>query len=52
MNTNGIGLGLMISDTIVTKLGGMFNLKSEKDIGSTFTFTVKLKTVDIKTLSF
>jgi signal transduction histidine kinase len=42
-NTNGIGLGLMISDKLVTEFGGKFDLDSEEGVGSTFKFTVKLE---------
>ena len=43
MNTNGIGLGLVISDQIVHQFGGVITFQSEEGVGSTFTFTFKLK---------
>ena len=42
MNTNGIGLGLVISDQIVNKFDGKITFVSEPEEGSTFTFTFKL----------
>lgn len=42
-NTNGIGLGLMISDKLVTEFDGKFDLVSEEGVGSTFSFTIKLE---------
>ena len=33
----------MISDKIVTEMGGKFSLISKEGEGSTFTFTIKLK---------
>ena len=42
MNTNGIGLGLVISDQIVTQFEGRITCKSKPDEGSTFIFTFKL----------
>jgi len=45
MNVNGIGLGLMISKLIVEKFDGKILFESEKNKGSTFTFTFKLKKV-------
>jgi len=42
MNTNGIGLGLVIADQIVHQFDGMINFDSEPDVGSTFRFTFKL----------
>lgn len=42
MNVNGIGLGLMISKLIVEKFDGKILFESEKNKGSTFTFTFKL----------
>jgi len=42
MNTKGIGLGLVISDQIVTQFGGRITFKSVPKEGSTFTFTFKL----------
>ena len=42
MNTNGIGLGLVISDQLVTKMKGKISFESQENQGSTFTFTIKL----------
>lgn len=42
MNTNGIGLGLVISDQIINKLGGKISFNSTENVGSTFRFEVKL----------
>ena len=44
-NTSGIGLGLMISDKLVTEFGGKFDLSSEEGVGSTFSFTIKLESL-------
>jgi len=44
-NTSGIGLGLMISDKLVTEFGGKFDLNSEEGVGSTFSFTIKLESL-------
>jgi len=42
MNRNGIGLGLVISEMIVTEFEGIIDFDSVPDEGSTFTFTFKL----------
>jgi signal transduction histidine kinase len=42
MNTKGIGLGLVISEQIVTQFNGDITFESEKDVGSTFTFRFML----------
>ena len=46
-NKNGIGLGLVISEKIVTRFGGKIGFKStpfpEKNYGTTFYFTIKLE---------
>lgn len=42
MNTKGIGLGLVISDKIVSYLGGKFEVQSELNQGTNFTFTIRL----------
>ena len=41
-NTNGVGLGLVIADLIVTKFDGDINFKSVPGKGSNFYFTFKL----------
>lgn len=42
LNSNGIGLGLMISDMIVQKFDGEITFNSKEGEGSTFTFTFKV----------
>ncbi|MBF0264943.1 MAG: response regulator [Gammaproteobacteria bacterium] len=42
----GTGLGLAISYKLVDKMGGKFWLESEKNVGSTFHFTVKHQKVE------
>jgi signal transduction histidine kinase len=42
MNTKGIGLGLVIAKLIVEQFNGQISFESEKDVGSTFTFTFML----------
>jgi len=42
MNTNGIGLGLVICKNIVEMFDGEIDFDSVPDHGSTFTFTFKL----------
>jgi len=42
MNTQGIGLGLVISDNIVNQFGGKIGVKSKYKQGSTFMFSVLL----------
>ena len=42
MNTNGIGLGLVIAVQIVHKFEGRIFFESEPEVGSTFTYTFKL----------
>jgi hypothetical protein len=41
-NTNGIGLGLMISNKLVNEFGGKFTVISDTGKGSEFIFTIKL----------
>ena len=48
MNTNGIGLGLVIADQIVTQFKGKITCKSKPDVGSTFSFTFKLSKIEIE----
>jgi signal transduction histidine kinase len=38
MNINGIGLGLVISENIVSQFDGEITFESEPKVGSTFTF--------------
>jgi two-component system sensor histidine kinase/response regulator len=40
INTSGIGLGLVISEKLVTLLGGKISFTSEFGKGSVFTFTL------------
>lgn len=42
MNTNGIGLGLVISNQIVQQFGGQFQVVSSPGEGSSFIFTFRL----------
>ena len=44
INTNGIGLGLVISKLIVTKFGGIIDFISKYLEGSTFFYTIQLET--------
>ena len=50
MNTNGIGLGLMISKLIVEKFDGNITFESEPEKGSKFMFTFKLEQADDQSL--
>lgn len=43
INSNGIGLGLMISDMIVSKYEGRITFDSTYGEGSTFSFTLKIE---------
>jgi signal transduction histidine kinase len=42
MNTQGIGLGLVISENIVKSFGGRIGVKSKFGSGSMFTFCIML----------
>ena len=42
MNVHGIGLGLNISKKILEQFGGRIEVTSKEDVGTTFTFTIKL----------
>ena len=42
MNTYGIGLGLVIAKEIINMFDGDISCVSEFEVGSTFTFTIKL----------
>ena len=46
INTNGIGLGLVISKLIVNKLGGIIDFVSRYKQGSTFFYTIYLDPED------
>ena len=46
VNTRGIGLGLNICRMITNKLGGDISCESVLGVGTTFTFTVKLATIN------
>ena len=52
MNTNGIGLGLVISDQIVHQFDGSITFESEPNVGSTFTFTFMLNRIDESQINF
>lgn len=43
----GTGLGLSISKEFVEKMGGKIKVRSQKDVGTTFTFTIEAKIFDI-----
>ena len=43
VNTNGIGLGLMISKMIVSNFDGIIDFASEFDKGSVFFFTFSIE---------
>ena len=45
MNTQGIGLGLVIADLIVAQFKGKIRFKSKENIGSTFTFNFVLEEI-------
>lgn len=43
MNTQGIGLGLVISENIVNQFDGKIGCKSKYGVGSTFAFSFDLE---------
>ena len=43
MNTQGIGLGLVISENIIKAFEGSIGLRSIHDVGTQFTFAIPLK---------
>jgi signal transduction histidine kinase len=45
LNVNGIGLGLMISKSIVENFGGKISFESQEGKGSIFMFTFKLEEI-------
>jgi PAS domain S-box-containing protein len=47
--SGGVGLGLFICRRLVEAMGGEISLRSEKDAGSTFSFTLPLATADART---
>lgn len=49
-NYGGTGLGLSISKQLVEMLGGTLNVQSKKSIGTTFGFTLVLKTGQVEDL--
>ena len=50
MNTQGIGLGLVIAEQIVSQFDGDITFKSKLGLGSTFVFTFKLYDLDLAEL--
>ena len=42
MNTQGIGLGLVISQNIVNEFDGKIGVKSKYGVGTTFAFSINL----------
>ena len=50
VNTQGIGLGLVISKLIVEKFGGVIGFTSKYNEGSTFFFTFQLYQPEINEL--
>ena len=42
VNQGGIGLGLLISKKICEQFGGFITMESQEDIGSSFSFVLKL----------
>ena len=46
MNTNGIGLGLVIANKIVKQFNGKMSFMSKENKGSIFTFTMKLESIE------
>jgi len=42
VNTSGIGLGLFVCKSLLSQFNGFIYVKSEKDIGSTFTFSIEI----------
>ena len=47
INTNGIGLGLVISKMITEKFGGKISFVSKYKQGTTFTFTFNIDEFDL-----
>ncbi|WP_297484909.1 ATP-binding protein [Sulfurimonas sp.] len=43
----GTGLGLLISKELVEKMGGTIKVRSQKDVGTTFVFTIEVRIFDI-----
>ena len=46
MNTNGIGIGLVIANQIVRQFDGTINFTSVEGKGSSFVFSIKLEDFD------
>ena len=47
-NYGGTGLGLTITYNIIKMMGGVLNVESEIDVGSTFSFTITFKTTEFE----
>lgn len=47
VNEGGSGLGLTICSKLVKLMGGDINVKSIKDVGTTFEFTISLKCIPV-----
>ena len=52
LNTNGIGLGLVISDNIVNQYNGKIVFESEYEKGSRFSFTFELQSEEEQQIVF
>ena len=52
INTNGVGLGLVICKLIVEKFNGKIGFISEYNKGSTFFFSVQTEDIDSQNLAY